>query len=93
MSGGRAPETSRVVHLAHSLTVGGKERVMLDLAVRSRAAGHNDSILLFDRACDPSRGDLDPGALPVDFLPRRPGLDWRYPRRLRAWPGPPPPRP
>ena len=60
---------------------------MLDLAVRSRAAGHNDSILLFDRACDPSRGDLDPGALPVDFLPRRPGLDWRYPRRLRAWLG------
>jgi glycosyltransferase involved in cell wall biosynthesis len=84
MSGGR------VLHLCHRLAVGGMERVVLDLAEAGRAAGHDDRILLFDQAAPDPATDLDPGAVPLVFVPRRrgsdPGCAWRIARWLRRHP-------
>ncbi|MEZ6015132.1 MAG: glycosyltransferase [Planctomycetota bacterium] len=43
-----AADSIRVLHLVHGVRVGGKERVVLDLARRARALGHDDRILSFE---------------------------------------------
>ncbi|HVS17091.1 MAG TPA: glycosyltransferase [Planctomycetota bacterium] len=72
----------RLVHLMGSLEVGGRERVVLDLARRARARGLEHSILLFDRPWRGDERDFDPGAVPWELLPRRGGLDLRFVRAL-----------
>jgi hypothetical protein len=65
----------RIVHLLSGLEVGGKERVVLQLARRALGDGMEPRLLLFDA---PYRGpdlDLDPGSLPVHFLRRGPGVN------------------
>ncbi len=72
----------RVFHLLGSLEVGGKERVALQLARRARRAGFDHRLMLFDA---PPRGiplDLDPGDVPWSFVPRGPGLDLGFVRRV-----------
>ncbi len=81
--GSRPP--SRLVHLVSSLEVGGKERVVLDLAKRARAEGHDHRLLLFDAPYRPGAGDFDPGDVPWEFIPRGPGLDLRFARRVRRF--------
>ena len=82
-----SPRGPRILHLLGSLEVGGKERAALRLAGCGRQEGQDHRLLLFDV---PLRGkplDLDPGAVPVAFLRRQPGLDvafpWRVARLLR----------
>jgi len=65
-----------------SLEVGGKERVVLDLARRARAQGLEHSILLFDRPWSGDARDFDPGQVPWSFLLRRGGLDLAFARSL-----------
>lgn len=71
----------RVLHLLSSLEIGGKERVVLELARRARAEGLDHRLLLFDRSLDPAR-DFDPGDVHWSFLARGSGLDLRFARAL-----------
>lgn len=74
--------TAGVVHWVQGLGVGGMERAALQLAARGRTAGFDDRLAVYDR--DPrAEGGLDPRGVPVDFVPRRRGLDPTLARRLR----------
>jgi len=77
---GAAPR--RLLHLLSGLEVGGKERVVLDLARRARTAGHDQRLVLFDTPFRDATRDFDPGEVPWTFLPRGPGLDLGFARRL-----------
>jgi glycosyltransferase involved in cell wall biosynthesis len=72
----------RVVHLLHSLIAAGKERCALELALRSRDAGDEHQLWLFDADGARGDGDLDPRGIPVRGLRRQRGFDPGYPRRL-----------
>jgi glycosyltransferase involved in cell wall biosynthesis len=66
----------------NGLEVGGRERVVLQLARRARREGLDHRIALYDT---PFRGlelDLDPGDVPLHFVPRGPGIDLRFARAL-----------
>ncbi|MBM3989310.1 MAG: glycosyltransferase [Planctomycetes bacterium] len=68
----------RLVHLMNGLEVGGRERVVVQLAQRGRREGLDHRIVLYD---SPFRGvelDLDPGDVPVHFIQRGPGVDLRF---------------
>jgi L-malate glycosyltransferase len=71
-----------VVHLLSDLQIGGKQRAALRLAERGLAAGGRHELWLFDRPFRSRELDFDPGAVPVHFLPRGPGLDLCFLRRL-----------
>lgn len=71
-----------VLHVLSGLDVGGKERVALELARLGRAAGRDDRLIVFDSAFRDARRDLDPGAVPVELIPRGPGLDLGFARAL-----------
>ena len=64
-----------MLHLVSSLEVGGKERVVLELAGEARRRGHEHALLLFDAPYRTGGRDLDPGSIPWRFTPRGPGLD------------------
>ncbi|MCP5023694.1 MAG: glycosyltransferase [bacterium] len=72
-----------LVHLMHSLEVGGLEQVVLSLIRRARAEGLDHSIVVCDHAFRDATLDFDPGDLPVTLISRGPGLDWSFVRRLR----------
>jgi glycosyltransferase involved in cell wall biosynthesis len=72
----------RLLHVLNGLQIGGKERVVLDLAHRATREGYEPALLLFDTPFRSVEVDFDPGELPTHFLPRRPGLDWRFPTEL-----------
>lgn len=72
----------RVLHLLSGLAIGGKERVVLDLAARARRRGHDHQLVLFDTGFRRKELDLDPGDVPVHVVRRAPGLDWRLPGRV-----------
>ncbi|HEX5011239.1 MAG TPA: glycosyltransferase, partial [Planctomycetota bacterium] len=67
-----------VLHLLNGLAVGGKERVALQLARRAAREGFAARFVLFDTPFRSVELDFDPGAIPVQFLPRGPGLDLRF---------------
>jgi glycosyltransferase involved in cell wall biosynthesis len=73
----------RVLHLLSSLEIGGKERVVLELATRARAQGHDHRLVLFDRE-PKAAADLDPGDVPWSFVRRDGGFDLRFLRGLAA---------
>ncbi|QDV05039.1 Putative glycosyltransferase EpsF [Planctomycetes bacterium Poly30] len=75
----------RLLHLVSSLEVGGKERVVLDLARRARGLGLDHELLLFDAPYRATGVDFDPGAVPWSFLQRGPGLDLGFARRVRRF--------
>ncbi|HEX6883975.1 MAG TPA: glycosyltransferase [Planctomycetota bacterium] len=77
---GAAPR--RLLHLLSGLEVGGKERVVLDLALRARARGLDHRLLLFDTPFRDAARDFDPGEVPWELLPRGPGLDLAFARAL-----------
>ncbi len=73
----------RLLHVLSGLEVGGKERVVLELARRGRCEGLDHRLVLFD---SPYRGedvDLDPGDVPWEFIARRGGLDLSFLLALR----------
>jgi glycosyltransferase involved in cell wall biosynthesis len=72
----------RLLHVLGGLEVGGKERVVLELAERARAQGWDHRLLLFDTPFRDATRDFDPRDVPHAFLPRGPGLDWRFARAL-----------
>jgi len=72
----------RLVHFLSGLEVGGKERVALRLATRGRLENLDHRLLLFDSPYRNPELDFDPGCVPVDFLRRGPGIDWRFARRV-----------
>lgn len=72
----------RVLHLVSSLEIGGKERVVLELAGEARKRGREHALLLFDAPHRADGRDLDPGAIPWEFTPRGPGLDLRFVREV-----------
>ncbi len=80
MAGG-APQ--KLIHLMGSLEVGGRERVVLDLATRARRAGLDHRLVLFDAPFRPGGQDFDPGGVPWTFIPRGPGFDIGFIRALR----------
>jgi hypothetical protein len=63
------------------LATGGKERVVLDLVGRSRAAGFDDRVLLFDQPAW-SDNEFDPGDIPVEFTLRQRGVDCGCAKRM-----------
>lgn len=75
----------RVLHLLQGLAVGGLERVVLQLAARSRRHGYDDRLLLYDTPAGRGAADLEAGGVPQEFLPRRPGVDWGFAVRLRDY--------
>jgi glycosyltransferase involved in cell wall biosynthesis len=75
----------RLLHLVSSLEVGGKERVVLDLALRARKLGLEHELLLFDSPYRTTGEDFDPGGVPWTYIPRGPGLDLGFARRIRAF--------
>ncbi len=84
MSG--APPVS-VCHLVQGLEIGGLEIMVLNLIERLDLSRFRPSVCCFDvRGALAGRAEAD--GIPVHLVPRRPGLDWRYPfalaRFLRA---------
>jgi len=67
----------RLLHVLSGLEVGGKERVVLDLARRGRERGMDQRLFLFDTPFRDEELDFDPGAVPVAFRKRGPGVDWK----------------
>ncbi len=74
----RPTESPSVVHLLSGLEVGGKERAALRLARRGIRVGDRHELWLFDTPYRSPGSDLDPGPVPVRFVPRRPGWDFRF---------------
>ena len=72
----------RLLHLMGGLEVGGKERVVLQLARRARRDGLDHRILLFDTPFRSEELDFPPGEIPTQFIARSPGLDWKLPRQI-----------
>jgi glycosyltransferase involved in cell wall biosynthesis len=72
----------KLLHVLGGLEVGGKERVVLELARSARARGWDHRLLLFDTPFRDATRDFDPGDVPHAFLPRGAGLDWRFAREL-----------
>lgn len=72
----------KLLHVLSGLEVGGKERVVLDLATRARAVGWDHRLCLFDTPFRDETRDFVPLDVPCAFLPRGPGLDWRFARAL-----------
>lgn len=68
-----------------SLEVGGKERVVLDLAQRARRLGLDHELLLFDAPYRSTGQDFDPGDVPWHFIPRGPGMDLGFIRKVRRF--------
>ncbi len=58
---------------------------MLDLAQRARALGLEHELLLFDSPYRTTGEDFDPGGVPWTYIPRGPGLDLGFARRVRAF--------
>ncbi|HET6203788.1 MAG TPA: glycosyltransferase [Planctomycetota bacterium] len=70
-----------VVEFASSLAAGGVERVVAELARGLDRARFATAVVLFD-GLGPLAEELEAAGVPVRLLPRRPGLDGRYPLRL-----------
>ena len=58
-----------------NISVGGRQRVVLQLALAGRQAGDEHSLLLYDCGFRNDDVDLNPGEVPVSLLRRRSGLD------------------
>ncbi|WP_043832617.1 glycosyltransferase [Muricoccus aerilatus] len=71
-----------VVHLLSGLEIGGKERAALRLARHGNRVGQRHGLVLFDTPFRSSEVDFDPGDVPVRFLKRGSGLDFRFAGRL-----------
>src|SRR5579872_4156537 len=72
----------RVVHFLSGLAIGGKERAALRLARHGIASGQDHQLLLFDSPFRSPMLDFDPGQVPTHFLPRKPGLDFGFARKV-----------
>jgi glycosyltransferase involved in cell wall biosynthesis len=75
------PRRLRVLQLLAGCRVGGLERVALTLAERL-GERFDFRVVAYDDAWGPLRPAFDAAGAPVRALPRRPGVDLRYPLRL-----------
>ncbi len=75
----------RLLHVLNGLEVGGKERVVLDLAARGRTLGWDVRLLLFDTPFRNETHDFAPGAVPYRFIRRGPGLDCGFALKLSRY--------
>lgn len=73
---------AKVVHVLAGLEIGGMERAVIRLASRGLSAGMDHRLLLFDRPYRSELLDFSPGPVASDYLPRRPGVDFRFARNL-----------
>jgi glycosyltransferase involved in cell wall biosynthesis len=80
MHASRKPDT--IVQLLSGLAIGGKERAALRLATHGIAEGMHQELWLFDTPFRSPELDFAPGAVPIRFMPRGPGLDLLFVRRL-----------
>jgi glycosyltransferase involved in cell wall biosynthesis len=64
------------------LEIGGMERAVIRLASRGLSMGVDHRLLLFDRPYRSELLDFSPGPVATDYLPRRPGIDFRFARNL-----------
>ena len=71
-----------VLHVAHSLNVGGAEKLVHDLALRTDRDRFAVSVACLD-AAGPLAESLSAAGIPVEVLERRSGLDVGLVRRLR----------
>ncbi len=71
----------RIAHLVSGLRVGGKERVVCQLAAAGQRDGHDVSLITFDA---PASGDheFELEGIAVTHMARGPGFDVRFVRRL-----------
>ena len=72
----------RIVNVLPSLAIGGMEKGVLASARAAREAGLDASLLLYDQPYLASTLEYDPAGVPVAFIRRRPGRDWRFPAAL-----------
>jgi L-malate glycosyltransferase len=70
------------MHLLPGLEIGGAERAVLRLAQRAIEEGMDHRLFLFDKPFRSERWDFNPGNVTADYLPRRPGIDVQFARRL-----------
>jgi glycosyltransferase involved in cell wall biosynthesis len=71
-----------VLHVVHSLHVGGAEKLVHDLALRTDSTRFAVCVACLDDA-GPLAPSLAAAGVPVEVLERRPGLDARVVQRLR----------
>jgi glycosyltransferase involved in cell wall biosynthesis len=72
----------RLLHLVHGLNLGGLELMVKRLVEGLDPAKFHTTICCYDD-CGELADDIERAGAEVIFLPRRPGVDWRYPFHLR----------
>ena len=82
MQSSSASRGLKVLHLLSRLQIGGMERAAIRLAKRGVREGMEHVLLLFDKPFQSREFDFDPGCLPTEFVPRGPGLDMSFARKL-----------
>ncbi len=73
----------RILHITHSLNVGGLERVVVDLASSFRNKGHAVGICCLDSK-DPLGKKAEQAGVRVYALDKKPGLAWNLPLKITA---------
>ncbi|WP_437279561.1 glycosyltransferase [Sorangium sp. So ce375] len=74
-----------IAHVVSSLKAGDAEQMVVDLAARQRAAGHDVSVIaIADDPDGPRAGQLRRRGVEVQLLPKRPGFDVSMTARLAA---------
>ncbi|MCI0591348.1 MAG: glycosyltransferase family 4 protein [Gammaproteobacteria bacterium] len=73
-----------VLHLLQGLRIGGMEKGTLQLATRARRLGADHRLAVFDSCFRDTDQDFDPGIVPVTFVRRRAGTDFRFPFSLAS---------
>lgn len=71
----------RILHIVHSLEIGGLERVVVDLAASFQARGHRTAICCLADG-GPLAETAEKSGVIVCALKRRPGIDWRTVRKV-----------
>jgi len=75
-------EPCRLLHLVHGLNLGGLELMVKRLVEGLDPTKFQTTICCYDY-CGELVNDIERAGAEVMFLPRRPGVDWRYPFHLR----------
>lgn len=72
----------KVIHILSGVAIGGMERTVIQLASRGNREGMDHTLLLFDSPFRSEAVDLHPRQLDMEFVERRPGVDFRFVQRL-----------
>ena len=77
----QSPQRPKVIQVLHRMGVGGAE-VLVDRMVRAMSEQFSFTVVCLDEIGTLGEGLLKDG-YEVVYLPRQPGVDWRFTRRLR----------